>query len=174
MATTVYRYASIDRVYRLVKFISLGLILSTGLMIAGGETLEPIYRRAGYIPTVTIFKAHIVGALTLISSIIFVTVFNRYTHRPPSAPTGRTAPLTSFTRWGLTASVLFTGVTGLIVWEPFRWIVPFWFFNLGWDFIFSAKNVHLWSAYIALFFLLAYPVVRRASSKRWGSAGENL
>jgi thiosulfate reductase cytochrome b subunit len=151
------RYASVDVAYRIVKFISLGLVVLTGLIMAGRESLQPLNETVGSLPTVVLFAAHIVAVLTLLSSIIFITVFNLFTHRPALSLGQRTLS-SLLIKWFIPVLVLITGVTGLVIYEPFRWVIPFWLLNLGWNFIFTAKTFHLLLAYVVTLFLIIYLV----------------
>lgn len=159
------RYASVDAAYRFVKFISLGLVVLTGLVMAGRESLQPLNETVGILPTVVLFAAHIVAVLTLLSSIMFITVFNLFTHRPVISLGPRTHSALLI-KWIIPALVLVTGVTGLVIYEPFRWVIPFWLFNLGWGFIFATKNAHLLLAYVVTLFLVIYLVVYLAFNRR--------
>ncbi len=159
------RYASVDAAYRFVKFISLGLLIFTGLIMAGRESLQPLSETMGYLPTVALFAAHIVAVLTLLSSILFITVFNLFAHRPVISLGQRTFSALLI-KWIIPVLVLVTGLTGLVIYEPFRWIIPFWLFNLGWEFIFAAKDAHLLLAYVVTFLLSIYYLVYLAFSRR--------
>ncbi|MCL4437060.1 MAG: hypothetical protein M1503_06520 [Thaumarchaeota archaeon] len=159
------RYASVDAAYRFVKFISLVLVVLTGLVMAGRESLQPLNETVGVLPTVVLFEAHIVAVLTLLSSIVFITIFNLFTHRPVISMGPRTSSALLI-KWVIPALVLVTGITGLIIYEPFRWAIPFWLFNLGWSFIFAAKNAHLLLAYGVTLFLVIYLVVYLVLDRR--------
>jgi thiosulfate reductase cytochrome b subunit len=155
----------VEKAYSLVKFISLGLIVLTGLMIAGRETLQTLNGAIGNLPTVTIFAAHIISVLTLISSVVFITVFNLFTRRPVIF-LGNLTPSSILMRWVIPTLTLITGLAGLVIYEPFRWVVPFWLLNLGWDVIFAAKEIHLWLAYAVTLLLATYLVIRFTTHRR--------
>ncbi len=160
------RYASVDAAYRFVKFISLILVILTGLVMAGRESLQPLNETVGVLPTVVLFAAHIVAVLTLLSSIVFITVFNLFTHRPVISLGPRTASALLI-KWVIPALVLVTGLTGLVIYEPFRWVIPFWLFNLDWTFIFTAKDAHLLLAYVVTLFLAIYLIVSLVFNRRY-------
>ncbi len=142
-------YNTLCKGYNLVKFISLGFIILSGLIMAYRTMLNPIFDVMGYIPTVTLFIAHIMSSLTLISSVIFITVFNLYNRRP-IFHFANINFVDIIQRWFMPILVLAAGLTGLVIYEPFRWIIPFWAFNLGWDFIYSSKTAHLWLTFLVI------------------------
>ena len=128
-------------------------------MIANKESLDSIGLAVGvYMSTVLIFIVHILSVITLLSSIIFINIFNLYTNKRIIIFYKRSLE-SIMLRIALPAIILVAGLTGLIIYEPFRWVIPFWAFNLGWDFIFTSKNIHLWLAYLSLVVIVVYLVL---------------
>jgi len=155
----MHSHKSIERVYAIVKFISLGFIILSGIMITNKESIDSIGLATGvHLSTVLIFIVHIIAVITLLSSIIFINIFNLYTNKRIII-FGKRSLDTVLLRVVLPAIILVAGLTGLIIYEPFRWVIPFWAFNLGWDFIFTSKNIHLWLAYLSLLVIAVYLVL---------------
>jgi len=128
-------------------------------MIANKESQDSIGLAVGvYMSTVLIFIVHILSVITLLSSIIFINIFNLYTNKRIIIFYKRSLE-SIMLRIALPAIILVAGLTGLIIYEPFRWVIPFWAFNLGWDFIFTSKNIHLWLAYLSLVVIVVYLVI---------------
>ena len=128
-------------------------------MIANKESQDSIGLAVGvYMSTVLIFIVHILSVITLLSSIIFINIFNLYTNKRIIIFYKRSLE-SIMLRIALPAIILVAGLTGLIIYEPFRWVIPFWAFNLGWDFIFTSKIIHLWLAYLSLVVIVVYLVI---------------
>ncbi len=154
-----YEYDLIDKIYHVVKLISIILIILSGFIIANRVIFEPLYQIIGFVPTVTIFIIHIISDLILLSSIIFITVFKFYMHKPIFS-FGYHKPTDLFMHWIIPFLILSTGITGIIIWTPFRWILPSSMFNIIGDFIYLAKNLHLWQMYLIVISLTAYLLLK--------------
>jgi hypothetical protein len=153
----------IDTVYKLAKFISLALIITTGLVIEF-RSIEPFFSLIGDIPTVSFFTIHIFAAFSLISSVLFITVFNLFNRRQLIKIRFSNVKNVLF-HFIIPFTTLITGIVGLVVWEPFRWLIPFWAFNLGWDFIFQFKIIHLYSTYLVIISIILFFIIYLVSKK---------
>lgn len=160
-----HEYDVIDKIYHSVKLISITLIILTGFMIANRIIFEPLYQVIGFVPTVTIFIIHIISDLILLSSVIFMTAFKLYIHKPIFSFEYRN-PTDFLKHWIIPILILSTGITGIIIWTPFRWILPNSIFNLLGDFIYLAKNIHLIQMYLIVISLTAYLLLKLAH-KGW-------
>lgn len=152
-------YDSVNKVYRIVKLISIGFIILTGILIANKSFLDSSLQNIGYIPTVSIFIIHIISNLILLSSVIFITVFKLYI-REPILSLGYRNPKDILKHWIIPVLILSTGITGIIIWTPFRWIIPSVILNLGGNFIYLAKNIHLWQMYLVIISLMVYILLK--------------
>lgn len=152
-------YNSVIKIYRIVKLISIGLIILTGILIANKSVFDSLVQSITYIPTVSIFIIHIISNLILLSSVIFITVLKLYIREPILSLEYRN-PKNILKHWIIPVLILSTGITGIIIWTPFRWIIPSVLLNLGGNFIFLAKNVHLWQMYLIIISLTGYIILK--------------
>lgn len=156
-------YNKVEKSYRLAKLVSFMLILVTGLIIEF-RNVEPFFLFIANIPTVIFFIIHIFAAFSLITSVLFITVFNLYTRRPIIRIEYSNYKNVLF-HFIMPFTTLITGITGLIVYAPFRWLIPFWIFNLGWDFIFQLKNLHLILTYVVIITIISYLIIYLVSKR---------
>ncbi|MFC1754706.1 hypothetical protein ACFL96_15135 [Thermoproteota archaeon] len=156
-----HEYDSVNKIYQIVKLICIGLIILTGILITNKSVFNSLFQSIGYIPTVSIFIIHIISNLILLSSIVFITVFKLYIHEPILSLEYHN-PKDVLKHWIIPVLILSTGITGIIIWTPFRWIIPSVILNLGGNFIFLAKNVHLWQMYLVIISLMTYLLLKLA------------
>lgn len=159
----VKRYTVSQRIFHAINIVSiLGLIVS-GLFIYSPSLLNNLH-----IPTSTWFTWHrwfvAIFLVTTIFHIIYdslvldrfpymwfgevewqkiriiVKNFLGFTTKYPKYD--KYHPGQILYHWFITLNLIALTLTGFVLWEPFRFMVPFQLFGLGWDFIHFNRTLH--------------------------------